>query len=131
MEQRLIHEHEESLREVLRANDDLDVRLRTLSVGVFYDRDDDIFEVTLGDPQEAITESVRNQLSIRLDPDTLKIVGLEIPNLSARIRDDPMLRQLWRLLLRIAGPASAVPGETEPEPATRLADVLKRELLPA
>ena len=131
MEQRLIHEHEESLWEVLRANDDLDVRLRTLSVGVFYDRDDDIFEVTLGDPQEAITESVRNQLSIRLDPDTLEIVGLEIPNLSARIRDDPMLRQLWGLLLRIAGPASAVPGETEPAPATRLADGLKRELLPA
>ena len=131
MEQRLIHAHEESLREVLRANDDLDVRLRTLSVGVFYDRDDDIFEVTLGDPQEAITESVRNQLSIRLDPDTLKIVGLEIPNLSARIRDDPMLRQLWRLLLRIAGPTSAIPGEPESEPATRLADDLKRELLPA
>jgi hypothetical protein len=34
--------------------------------------------VTIGPPQEALTESVDDWLGLRVDPETLKIVGFEV-----------------------------------------------------
>ncbi len=102
----LAEEHAASLREVAAANRDLRSRLTELSVRVLHDRDDDTFILTIGEPQEAITESVRNRLYYRLDPDTLKIVGIEIPHVSRRLADDPLLASLLRQFLPLVEPES-------------------------
>ncbi len=112
--------HAESMREILDLNRDLEQRLSTLSVSMLHDRDDDLFILTIGEAQEAITESVGNLLYFRLEPDTLKIVGIEIPHASRRLKDEPLLGQLLRWSL------SALTDE--PAPRARFAEAL-RELV--
>ena len=67
-----------ALDDIMAANADFDERAAALAVSVTYDEEFDIFLLTLGDPQEAITEEVRDGLQMRLDPPSLKIVGFEI-----------------------------------------------------
>ncbi|MBM2811672.1 MAG: hypothetical protein HW416_2431 [Chloroflexi bacterium] len=100
----LIAKHVASVRTVIDANLDLQERLASLSLCVVHDREDDLFTLTIGEPQEAVTESVRNRLYFRVDPDTLKIVGIEIPHVSARLNDDPLLEGFLRRFLPLAGP---------------------------
>ena len=68
------------LREILAANGDLEERIRSLAVTVTYDDEFDIFLLTLGEPQPAITEEMPggHGLQLRLDPESLKIVGYEV-----------------------------------------------------
>lgn len=124
----LEHEGDQSLDEVLRANQDLAVRLRELDPDIFYDREGDTFMVTLGEPQEALTESLAGgHLYIRVDPDTLKIVGIEILDLSARLADDPAVKRVWLAARNLAGPCNAadVP-ETVTDASERLTDALRQ-----
>lgn len=67
-------------QEIIAANADLEERLRHLGVRVTYDDEFDIFLLAIGEPQEAMTEEVEDGhgLQIRVDPETLKIVGFEI-----------------------------------------------------
>ena len=73
--------------------------------------------VTLGEPQEAVMESVRNRLYLRVDPETLKIVGIEIPHVSRRLQDDPVLTEFLRRVFPIAS--------SEAAPAMQLAGALR------
>ena len=113
----LTQEHRESLRAIFGANEDLGRRLGSLSVSVVYDREDDTVVVTLGEPQEAVMESVRNRLYLRVDPETLKIVGIEIPHVSRRLQDDPVLTEFLRRVFPIAS--------SEAAPAMQLAGALR------
>jgi hypothetical protein len=96
MTERFIKEHDEVLEELLRVNEDLSERMRTLSYRVFYDREDDSFTLTIGEPQEALTESSNNEMYLRYDADTLKIVGIEVPHASKRLFDNRFLSDLMR-----------------------------------
>jgi uncharacterized protein YuzE len=63
---------------LLEANKDLEERLRTSGIRVGYDREHDMLLITIGEPQEAITEEVSKGLYVRVDPETEKIVGMTI-----------------------------------------------------
>lgn len=65
---------------IVMANADLRERLERLDLRVSYDEEFDIFLLAIGDPQEAITEEIDDGhgLQLRLDPETLKIVGFEV-----------------------------------------------------
>jgi len=129
---KLIREGEAFFKSVLNANEDLASRLRELSVCITYDRDGDTFILTLGEPQEALTESVdENRLYVRIDPATLKIVGIEIPDLTIRLGDDPVVKRIWLAARNMTGPSfSADIPETGAGAAERLAHEL-RELVAA
>jgi len=71
-------ENAAGLNGLLEANKDLEERLRTTDVRVGYDREHDMLLITIGEPQEAITEEVSRGLYVRVDPDTEKIVGMTI-----------------------------------------------------
>jgi len=125
---KLIKEGEAFFTSVLTANEDLAIRLRELSLGITYDRDDDTFILTLGEPQEALTESLDgSRLYIRVDPETLKIVGIEIPDLTSRIGDDARVKIIWLAARRLAGPSTSA---DVPDASERLAREL-RELVAA
>lgn len=68
-------------------------------------------------------------LYLRMDPQTWKIVGIEIPELSLRLNDDPGLLRLWMAAIRLAGPNGAVAGEVEPAPTQRLGHDLREFLV--
>jgi hypothetical protein len=75
------------LRAIVEANGDLAVRLAQLGVAADYNPDLDIFMLTIGPPAEALTESIDNSIGVRVDPRTLKLVGLEILNLHGSMRN--------------------------------------------
>lgn len=92
----LLKQHEDVLKEILNANADLRERRITC---VQFDPDQDMLAVWLGDSQETITETMNNRVYLNLDPETLRIVWVEIPHVSARLADDPVLAKLLTGLL--------------------------------
>ena len=67
-----------SKNEIIKANRDLKRRLSKSEFDLAYDAEHDILMVTIGVPQEAITEQIEDHVFCRLDPDTLKVVGFSI-----------------------------------------------------
>lgn len=125
---RLAKEGDAFLKSVLHANEDLAARFRELSVCIVYDRADDTFMLTLGEPREALTESLDgSRLYIRIDPDTLKIVGIEIPDFKERLSDDPAVKSIWAAARNVAGPSnSADASSSVAEAGERLAKELRQ-----
>jgi len=66
------------MKKLLEANRDFEERLRNSDIRVGYDDEHDMLFITIGRPQEAITEEVSKRLHFRFDPDTDKIVGMTI-----------------------------------------------------
>jgi hypothetical protein len=66
------------VKDLLEANNDLEERLRKSEFKVGYDNEHDMLLVTIGAPQEAITEQVSKRLYVRFDPETDRIVGMTI-----------------------------------------------------
>lgn len=60
---------------IAKANVDLSERLFEEGVSIAYDEDGDILFMTIGEGKEAISEQVVDGIYVRIDPDTLKIVG--------------------------------------------------------
>lgn len=58
----------------------LDLSQRVLAEGITfaYHQANDVLVVTIGHPSEAITEPLLDNIFYRTDPETLKIVGIEI-----------------------------------------------------
>jgi hypothetical protein len=79
----LEREHTTRLAEIIDHNDDLATRIRQRGVAVDYNEDLDILVVMFGTPTgEVWTESVGNRIGLHYEPETLKLVGVDI--LSAR-----------------------------------------------
>jgi uncharacterized protein YuzE len=54
---------------------------------MFYDREGDVLYLTVGQPQEAVSREMGNDVLLRVDPGTDKIVGLTILNFASRFGD--------------------------------------------
>ena len=63
-------------------NHDLAERIDALGVWAEYDDDEDALYVRFGQATEALTESAGQGLYLRVVPETLKIVGLEVSGVS-------------------------------------------------
>ncbi|MDA0733246.1 MAG: DUF2283 domain-containing protein [Chloroflexi bacterium] len=62
-----------------KANFDLLERLIGLGAEIAYDEDSDVLFITIGhEPNEAVTEHLIDTIYYRIDPDSLKIVGITI-----------------------------------------------------
>ena len=73
-----MEERELTLKEILQANNDLDVRLESELIDVTYDDEFDIFVVAIGEQRPSATEELADGLQLRFDPVTLKISAFEI-----------------------------------------------------
>lgn len=93
------------LEEVTAANLDISERFKTESVTVSYDQEFDIFILRLGEPHPAITEEVRDGLSLRVDPLTLRFLAFEIVGFKRRfLKAHPELIDMYRLLFEDDSP---------------------------
>ncbi len=116
---------------LLEANKDLEERLRTSDVRVGYDREHDMLLITIGEPQEAITEEVSKGLYVRVDPDTDKIVGMTITSFEKGfLREHPDFRKHFETVF---GPPTMIETwEVVPNTkASEQASVALRTLIPA
>lgn len=51
---------------------------------MFYDREGDVLDLTVGEPQEAVSRDMGDDVLLRVDPQTDNIVGLTILNFASR-----------------------------------------------
>ncbi len=51
---------------------------------IFYDREGDVLYLTIGDPTEAVSREMGDDVLVRVQPETEKIVGLTILNFASR-----------------------------------------------
>lgn len=116
---------------LLEANKDLEERLRTSDVRVGYDREHDMLLITIGEPQEAITEEVSKGLYVRVDPETEKIVGMTITSFEKGfLGEHPDFRKHFETVF--ARPRMVETWEIVPETeASKQASSALRALIPA
>ena len=86
--------------EILKANRDLKKRLGKSEFDIAYDSEHDILMVTIGLPQEAITEQMGDQVFCRIDPETLKVVGFSITAFKRLfLKNEPEIAKNFLILL--------------------------------
>lgn len=51
---------------------------------LFYDREGDVLYITIGEPQAAISREMENDVLLRVQPETGKIVGMTVLNFASR-----------------------------------------------
>jgi uncharacterized protein YuzE len=51
---------------------------------MFYDREGDVLYLTVGEPRDAVSREMGNDVLLRVDPQTDEIVGLTILNFASR-----------------------------------------------
>lgn len=87
------------ISDVLEANPTLEDRLGNSQITVAYDAEFDIFLLTIGEPQEAITEEIADGFQVRIDPDTLQILAFEIRSFRRHfLKVNPEFVRLYDLL---------------------------------
>jgi hypothetical protein len=83
------------LEKVAEANFDILERLDKWGAGITYDEDSDVLLINIGHkPNEAITEHLIDTIYYRIDPDSLKIVGLTILEFMSNILAKNRLAQV-------------------------------------
>ncbi len=50
----------------------------------FFDKEGDVLDISIGEPKKAISKEINNDIVVRLDPKTNKIVGFTILNFEKR-----------------------------------------------
>ena len=111
------------LQEIWAANPDLSERMRALGVSLEIDEEADAVFLTIGPPSEALTESVDDIFCFRLEPETLKIVGVEIWGFSRELKR--AARFLAHALQTAGAPVRTVPEGTA-NPNERLAEDIRQ-----
>lgn len=122
-------EHVDLVRRVLGANDDLAERAGDLGIRSIYSPQDDTWSTYIGPSAEALTVNVDDHLLLRYDPESLKLIGLEIIELRGYLSQRP---EALRLLLNLTR-ASGARIEPEESSDATLAAVARdvRELVSA
>jgi uncharacterized protein YuzE len=102
-------ERTDALRRLLEANSDLEQRIRTSEISAVFDLEDDLLAITFDKPQEALTLDVDGCLFFRVDPDTYKIVGIEVWHAFERLSErGPVSRIAMRVLAAAGSRVSVV-----------------------
>ena len=122
-------EYDAARRRVVAENGDLSERILAAGAVLYYDPEDDWFLLSIGEPGEAVTLEIDDVLSLRLDPATWKVVGVEIPDVSAFTAQRPDVAKDILTLVRLA---AARPGAYVSVAALQMGQVAAelRELLP-
>jgi uncharacterized protein YuzE len=126
-------EHHAWMQQILEKNKDLAERIGRLGLTTEFDQEADVVYHTIGPPTEALTESLDGEIYIRVEPDTLKIVGLEVWGFSEQSPTYQVGVTLFMLAMMVIGAVKQVPTATpapQPAPPQRLAEKIQ-ELLAA
>ena len=98
-------EHAELWRAIFAANSDADVERHVIERGITlsYDQESDILDLTIGQPREALTESLDNTTFLRVIPSTLEIVGWGVLGYQSFVNDPPQGLERVAELVRLMG----------------------------
>jgi len=54
---------------------------------LFYDREGDVLYLSIGEPQEAISKEIGDDILLRVHPSTGEVVGITVLNFASRFSD--------------------------------------------
>jgi hypothetical protein len=55
-------------------------------INFFFDEEGDMLDITIGKPRKAIAKELKNDMAIRVDPESGEIVGIVMLNFMKRFR---------------------------------------------
>jgi uncharacterized protein YuzE len=55
-------------------------------INFFFDEEGDMIDITIGKPRKAVAKELKNDIAIRVDPESGEIVGIVILNFMKRFR---------------------------------------------
>ena len=111
--------------EISRVNFDLSDRIMAEGVTLDYNPEADLLTVTIGEPREAITEPLLDDVLYRVDPETMKIVGVEIIAFFGDfVRKNKVVRKLLKGYLEMMREGKRDISITEPKDRKLLGEVL-------
>jgi uncharacterized protein YuzE len=55
-------------------------------INFFFDEEGDVLDITIGKPRKAVAKELKNDIAIRVDPETGEIVGIVVLNFMKRFR---------------------------------------------
>lgn len=97
-ENELSEEYYEELRRVVEANGDLRARACG-NLHAFYDEDDDLFTLTIGRDEGALSLFVENVLVLRYDEETFKVIAFELYHFHELLAErSPFVRLVFGLM---------------------------------
>ncbi|MBI2918906.1 MAG: DUF2283 domain-containing protein [Chloroflexi bacterium] len=86
-----------NVRAVEKLNIDLSERLFSEGVSIAYDEDGDTLFLTIGEGKEAVNEQVVDGMYLRIEPDSLRIVGCVIVGfVSDILANNKLARKLFQ-----------------------------------
>lgn len=111
--------------EIRRANFDLAERIEAETITLDYNPEADVLTITIGEPTPAITEPLFDDIMYRIEPDTLKIVGIEIVAFFGDfVRRNKLVRKLLRGYLEQLRPGTTDIVVTDPQNKEFLSSIL-------
>ena len=126
--EQLRRDYAAGLNELWAENTDFPARLGTMKVSARYDPEDDLLEITLGGPQEALSYSIHNTLFLRADFESLKIVGVELEHFRRHIAGNSIEFRFCWAVLQLAGTAQLTIRSSADRPTTAF-ETIVRELV--
>lgn len=83
--------------EISKANTDLGERMSSEGLWLSYNEEADVLSIIIGKPVPAITEPLLDDIMYRIDPDTFKIVGVEIVCFSTDfVKKNKIIRKIMK-----------------------------------
>jgi hypothetical protein len=84
------------IKALMEANIDLDQRIASEGMELFYEPEEDTLFVTIGQDTGAITEPLIDTIYIRIDPDTNLIMGYTLLNFKSHLlKNNSILRKAF------------------------------------
>jgi uncharacterized protein YuzE len=56
-----------------------------------YDREGDVLDISIGDPKEAISNEIENDVFVRMDPVSHEVIGFSILNFQKRMNSELLI----------------------------------------
>lgn len=55
-------------------------------INFFFDEEGDVLDITIGEPKKAVAKELKDDIAVRIDPQSGEIVGIVILNFMKRFR---------------------------------------------
>jgi len=60
--------------------------LEERKIGFYFDEEGDVLDITFGKPRKAVAKELKNDIAVRVDPESGEVVGIVILNFMKRFR---------------------------------------------
>ena len=104
------------MTEFLKHNEDLLDRLRAEAVSAVFDQQENILSLAIGPVRKAMSFSADGEFYLRVDPDTYKLISVELHYFSDNLLENTRPLKIMSDLMQMAGPVALTVLPPPPTP---------------